>query len=252
MVEASAPAVRELAPGDRPKDWIDGAADGNVDDDGTSTSTGTGTGTGTDAQPILLPLAAERYKVQFTATQEYIDLLETARDLLAHVVPSRSIEEVHLRAMRALVTDLKKRRTGATSATREAEGQANLDERGTSALPKPRQRGTSASATPSRPASSPPNNPRQRGRSVPRAVRRAVWKRDNDRCTYVDLNGQRCRETGGLELDHVQPHARGGPPTVANLRLRCRAHNALTAEDDFGRDFMAHRREAALQLSREN
>jgi hypothetical protein len=53
--------------------------------------------------------------------------------------------------------------------------------------------------------------------------------------------GQRCRETGGLELDHIDPHARGGPPTVENLRLRCRAHNALAAEHEFGRDFMAAR-----------
>jgi hypothetical protein len=51
--------------------------------------------------------------------------------------------------------------------------------------------------------------------------------------------GQRCRETGGLELDHIDPHARNGPPSVANLRVRCRAHNALSAEQEFGRDFMA-------------
>ena len=42
---------------------------------------------------------AQRYKVQFTATQEYIDLLEHARDLLSHAVPDRSLEEVHLRTL---------------------------------------------------------------------------------------------------------------------------------------------------------
>jgi hypothetical protein len=42
-------------------------------------------------------LAPQRYRVQFTASQEYVDLLETAKDLLANAVPRRSIEEVHLR-----------------------------------------------------------------------------------------------------------------------------------------------------------
>src|SRR5690606_17078210 len=56
--------------------------------------------------------------------------------------------------------------------------------------------------------------------------------------TYVDGRGGRCDETALLELHHLDPHARGGPPTAANLTLRCKAHNALAAEQDFGRDFM--------------
>jgi hypothetical protein len=194
------------------------------------------------------PVEPQRYRVQFTATQEYVDLLETARDLLAHAVPSRSIEEVHLRAMRALVAELKKKRTGATKepqletsatlpggrAPKSPSSSNNRRQSGTPDQVDPRQRGVVDGA-----------NPRQRGRSVPRAVRRAVWKRDCARCTYVDASGQRCRETACLELDHIDPHARGGPPTVENLRLRCRAHNALAAEYVFGRDFMASKTSAA-------
>jgi hypothetical protein len=66
-----------------------------------------------------------------------------------------------------------------------------------------------------------------------------VWERDGGRCTYVDARGQRCRETSYLELHHEQPHARGGAPTEANICLRCRAHNALAAEEDFGRELIA-------------
>ena len=73
------------------------------------------------ARQRVQPLSEETYRVQFTATQEYVDLLETAKDLLVHAVPSRSIEEVHLRAMRALVSELKKRKTGATSQSRRKE-----------------------------------------------------------------------------------------------------------------------------------
>jgi hypothetical protein len=80
--------------------------------------------------------------------------------------------------------------------------------------------------------------PRQRGRYVPAAVRRAVFQRDAGRCTYTDASGQRCRETHALELHHVTAFAQGGEHTEANLTLRCRAHNALAAEADFGRDFI--------------
>jgi precorrin-6B methylase 2 len=34
----------------------------------------------------------------------------------------------------------------------------------------------------------------------------------------------------------VIPHAKGGEPTVANLRLRCRAHNLHAAQEHFGRE----------------
>ena len=60
---------------------------------------------------------------------------------------------------------------------------------------------------------------------------------ENDR-TFVDARGERCGETSYLQLHHVEPHGRGGAPSESNLYLRCRAHNALAAEEDFGRDLM--------------
>jgi hypothetical protein len=85
-VEAHSPEVRELEPGDRPRDWIDdSAADDSEAVDLAAAQTDT------ELAPSA-PLEPQRYKVQFTATQEYVDLLEQARGLLAHAVPSRSIE----------------------------------------------------------------------------------------------------------------------------------------------------------------
>ncbi|MEO8180878.1 MAG: HNH endonuclease signature motif containing protein [Deltaproteobacteria bacterium] len=75
-------------------------------------------------------------------------------------------------------------------------------------------------------------------------MRRNVWQRDAARCTYVDARGQRCREQAGLEFHHQHPHARGGPSSLENITLRCRSHNALAAEQDFGRDVTGERRAA--------
>jgi hypothetical protein len=75
-----------------------------------------------------------------------------------------------------------------------------------------------------------------RRRHVPRAVRREVYARDDEQCTYVDAEGNRCPARGFLELDHIHAKALGGSDEAANLRLRCRAHNRLHAEEVFGRE----------------
>lgn len=84
----------------------------------------------------------------------------------------------------------------------------------------------------------------QRSRYIPAAVRREVFQRDNGCCTYFDERGERCCETHGLELHHLQPFAKDGAHIASNLTLRCAAHNALAAEEDFGRDAIAERRHA--------
>jgi hypothetical protein len=60
-----------------------------------------------------------------------------------------------------------------------------------------------------------------------------VWKRDGGQCAFVGKDG-RCTERGFLEFHHVTPYATGGPTTVENLQLRCRAHNAYESEQTFG------------------
>ena len=58
---------------------------------------------------------------------------------------------------------------------------------------------------------------RRRGH-IPAAVRRAVFERDEGRCTW-------CGATENLHLDHVHPWVRGGEDTVENLQLLCRTCN---------------------------
>ncbi len=203
---ASMVPVRELEPGNRPRDWMDASAP--VPEPAP------------DPEPEPMPMSepprdddTQRYSVQFTASQEYVELLERAKDLLSHTGADKSLEQVHLRALQALVAELEKRRYGVGAKPRESTKRAGV----------PRQRGS---------------------RHVPAAVRREVWQRDGGRCAYVDASGQRCRETRLLELHHEQPFACGGPATASNLALRCKSHNALAAEQDFGREFMQARRDA--------
>ena len=70
--------------------------------------------------------------------------------------------------------------------------------------------------------------------AIPAAVRRAVWARDGERCTWPLDGGGCCGSTHRLELDHVVPWAEWGPSTVENLRVVCARHNALAARRAFG------------------
>jgi hypothetical protein len=81
-----------------------------------------------------------------------------------------------------------------------------------------------------------------KGRHIPAEVKRQVRARDGGRCTFVAASGRRCEARGNLEFDHIEPVAHGGESTVANLRLRCRAHNQYEAEQVFGAGFMESKR----------
>jgi hypothetical protein len=87
--------VRELLPGDRPRDWVE---------------QGELSAPAREEEKLERPL---QYKVQFTATEEHIDLMERAAALLSNRGEQNGIEEIHLRALRALVEQLEKRRYGA-------------------------------------------------------------------------------------------------------------------------------------------
>jgi hypothetical protein len=76
-----------------------------------------------------------------------------------------------------------------------------------------------------------------------------MFDRDEGRCTFVDARGERCRETHYLELHHSKPFACGGENVASNLTLRCRAHNALAAEQDFGREATVRKRDASRHES---
>lgn len=83
----------------------------------------------------------------------------------------------------------------------------------------------------------------------PAAVKREVFARDAGCCGYVDARGERCGERRYLELHHLTPFAQGGEHVASNLALRCAAHNALAAEEDFGRSVVERHRTAAAHES---
>jgi hypothetical protein len=156
------------------------------------------------------PLRPGRYKVELTAGQSLHDKLEQLQELLRHRVPDGHLAVIVELAVDALIDKTMKQRCAQTQAPK-----------------KPR-----ANPHDARP-------PKVSSRYIPRAVVREVYARDGKQCTFVSSDGKRCSERGFLELHHhAVPFGRGGEPTAANMRLVCRAHNALFAERDYGVRYM--------------
>jgi hypothetical protein len=161
---------------------------------------------------VVLPLSPDRYKVQVTIGGDTLEKLRLAKDLLRHAIPSGDEAAILDRALTALLAELAKKKFAAADQPR----------------PSP------ASGTPSR--------------HVPAPVRRAVWRRDRGRCAFWGSGGRRCNVRAFVEFHHVQPYALGGPPTVANIELRCRRHNGHEARVQF--DSFQNEKSGAARESR--
>jgi hypothetical protein len=159
------------------------------------------------AAMAVVQLSAERHKISFSASQRVRDLLQEAQDLRRHRCPAGDLEALFERALELLVAEEKKKKFGLTA--------------------KPRTRA--------------PKRARKHSPYIPYAVRRQVWTRDAGQCCFVGTGGQRCQARSRLEFQHVIPFARGGPSSVDNVELLCKAHNALLAERDYGREFIRRR-----------
>ena len=151
-------------------------------------------------------VSEDRWSLRVTIDRDLKEDLETLATLLSHKVPRGNLAAVLREAIRCAIEKHGKRK-GAVAPARKRS-------------PPPAARESS--------------DPR----ATPMEVRREVWKRDGGRCTWTGPDGRRCDSRWRLELDHIEPPLFGGRSTVANLRLRCRAHNLLYAEQVYGREYM--------------
>lgn len=163
--------------------------------------------------PDPAPLSPARYKLQVTLDEESHQTLKQLQDLLAHQIPSGDPAAVVKRALATLLADTLKKKAALTESPRDHQ----------------RSSGRRANTVP--------------GRHIPAPVKREVWQRDRGRCRFVGADGSRCNETRALEFAHLRPWGKGGEHSAENLALRCRAHNALEADRDYGERFMQQKRE---------
>jgi hypothetical protein len=149
-------------------------------------------------RPLVAPLSPTRYRVQFTVGADTYEEMRLAQDLLRREIPDGDPGAIFARALKLLLAHVAKQKTAATS------------------TPGPLRAVAPGS------------------RHIPASVKRTVWLRDRGQCAFVARLGRRCTQRAFLEFHHIQPFAIGGEPTIANISLRCRGHNAHESELVFG------------------
>lgn len=159
-------------------------------------------GVGESAHARLQPLSPARLRVEFTARAELYEKVEKVRELLSHAMPNGDLGELFERALDALIEQETRKRLGAGKPRKARKLKAG-------------------------------------SRHVPVAIARAVWERDGAQCTFVDGEGHRCAERRFLTIEHRNPFALGGPPTLENLCLLCSAHNLENGRQVFGEEHVA-------------
>jgi hypothetical protein len=163
-------------------------------------------------QARVAPLSADWFRIDALVPTRVRNKIRYAQELDRHVNPSGDFAQLLEAALDDHIEKREKQKFAATRKPRIAQAR-------TSTLP----------------------------RHVPARIKRAVWERDQGRCTFVASTGKACEARSFLEFDHVDPVARGGKATVEGMRLRCRAHNQLEAENAFGAEFMERKRVQARQ-----
>jgi 5-methylcytosine-specific restriction endonuclease McrA len=100
--------------------------------------------------------------------------------------------------------------------------------RKTQSAPQSAQLSSTHSSSPKKPAAAPTRNPiSQPARFIPAETCRQIYARDQDQC-------RNCSSRHALQIDHIQPIAKGGTNEPDNLQLLCRNCNLQKAIRDFG------------------
>ena len=193
---------------------------------------------------VTQPLGDERFRIQFTASKQLRDKLQQAQDLMRHAEPDSDLATLVERGIDLLLAEVKAKRFGIPkrkASRARCTTEASKEERTTRVNEHGSQKAT-ATRSSSRCSS-------KQSRYIPSDIRRQVYERDKGRCTYRDAQGNRC-SSRAVEFHHHEPFALGGASTVDELSLRCRSHNLMAAEGDFGKDWMAKRIHSNQQSQR--
>jgi 5-methylcytosine-specific restriction endonuclease McrA len=201
----------------------------------------------------LAPLSPQRYNLQVTVDEDTYNALKQLQDLLRHQVRNGDLSRIIKDALLERLEQVKRQRFGHTKRPRKAKEQESWiggENPGTAVsevekepITPGRMEAQSDLIAPGRSRGQRLNDvkvmnqgPSALGHSrhIPVAVKREVWERDKGQCAFLGRTGKRCTATGRLEFHHVRAYALGGPATVENIALRCRAHNAYEGVALFG------------------
>lgn len=147
---------------------------------------------------IIKPQRDNSVRMELSFSEEEMELLKQAKEFLSHTLPDGTWAQV--------ITYLAKQQV------RKVMGKTDQS--------KPH----SAKSTQSFPAAG-------IRKAIKISTRRELLNKANHCCEYVDpISKKRCSGKFQLQIDHIVPLALGGSNEESNLRVLCRTHNILAAQ----------------------
>ena len=188
------------------------------------------------------PVGPDAFKLEVVLTREQLEKLELAQGLSRHTNPDGKVAQLIEDALDALVATLKKRKFAISDRSRRpVDHEARRD---TASVRETVRRAANDAENDEVDASVRETVRRAANDAVTAEVMRAVYRRDEGRCSYVGLDGRRCDAIAFVEIDHIVPRADDGDSSVGNLRLLCAPHNRAEARRLLGE----HRVEAGRSI----
>jgi len=187
-------------------------------------------------------LEERRYELHFSVSQDTMNKFEEAKILLSGKYPRGALlEQIFDECLEAyLEKHSPKRREARRIKRKERKVLQTIADNSVS-----HSMGPSSKEAPNVVENGIVHSRPKRTRHIPIALQDKVMLRDKQRCTYVSDDGRRCDCSHDLEIHHEHAFAKGGKHEIGNLRLLCRAHNALLAEQEFG---FAYTHQPSLKL----
>jgi hypothetical protein len=163
--------------------------------------------------PLLTPATPEQFNFRFAADRRFKEKLERLAEVLDVENPLKQMAELLERAV-DLALDQKDPR-------RKRERRVD------------KERKHSSTEAKSRPDEILKEEP-QESRYVSSAVQERVHERAGYQCEYRSPDGRRCSSRTGLEIEHERPFAIFRNHDERFLRVLCKRHNRLRAEQVYG------------------
>jgi len=163
--------------------------------------------------PLLAPATPEQFNFRFAADRRFKEKLERLAEVLGVENPQKQMAELLERAV-----DL---------ALDQKDPKRKRERR----MDKERKRSfTEAKSRPDEILKVAP----QESRYLSSAVQERVHERAGYQCEYKSPDGRRCTSRTGLEIEHERPFAIFRSHDERFLRVLCRRHNRLRAEQVYG------------------
>ncbi|WP_374080346.1 HNH endonuclease [Bdellovibrio bacteriovorus] len=168
---------------------------------------------------VIKPQQDNSIRLELTFTEEQMKTLQQAKDLLSHVLHDGSWAELFtLLAKKHIQKEMGKTTKNIDSVKNvvEAEKPDNSD---------------ITEKTDSAQKLTPSFTTQRKRRNIKITLKRKLLKKANYCCEYIaPITGTKCKSTYQLQIDHRIPLARGGSDSPENLRILCRTHNLLFAQ----------------------